>query len=76
MTFATLQRTVPEKCLHGTVRRFHREVGMSVDPSPAPVIVQAIDDMLRLCEFVRGQRHRDPMRALENLLLEMRTAAR
>lgn len=45
----------------------------TTDSSVLPVVVHAIDDMLRLCELVRGQRHRDPMRALEDLLLEMRS---
>lgn len=42
----------------------------------APVVVHAIDDMLRLTGLIREQKHRDPLRALENLLLEMRAQVR
>lgn len=41
--------------------------------TPDAPLVHAIDDMLRLTELVRQQRHRDPMRALEDLLLDMRS---
>ena len=36
------------------------------------VVIHTIDDMLRLAELIRHQRHRDPIRALEDLLLSMR----
>lgn len=38
-----------------------------------PLVVHAIDDMLRLTELVRHQHHRDPLRALEDVLLDMRS---
>lgn len=45
----------------------------TLTPTPTEALVlHAIDDMLRLAELVRVQRHRDPIRALENLLLDMR----
>jgi hypothetical protein len=37
-----------------------------------PVLLHAIDDMLRLCEMVRAEKPRDPMRRLEDVLLDMR----
>lgn len=40
---------------------------------PEALVLHAIDDMLRLTELVRTQRHRDPLRALEDVLLEMRS---
>lgn len=40
--------------------------------STEPVVVHAIDDMLRLCELVRRAKCRDPLRTLEDTLLEMR----
>lgn len=46
---------------------------MTAEATNAAPLVHAIDDMLRLTELVRSQRHRDPMRALEDLLLDMRS---
>lgn len=40
--------------------------------STDPVVLHAIDDMLRLCEMVRAEKPRDPMRRLEDVLLDMR----
>lgn len=45
---------------------------MAVLTSTDPVVVHAIDDMLRLIELVKTQRHRDPLRALQDMLLDMR----
>ena len=39
----------------------------------APLVLHAIDDMLRLAELVRAQHPRDPLRALEDVLLDMRS---
>jgi hypothetical protein len=40
--------------------------------STEPVVVHAIDDLLRILEHVRHEQHRDPLRAAEDMLLEMR----
>ena len=42
--------------------------------STDPVVVHAIDDMLRLVGHTRRAKVRDPLRALEDVLLEMRQA--
>ena len=34
--------------------------------------LSAIDQMLKLCEVVRAGKHRDPIRAMEDVLLEWR----
>ena len=50
-----------------------REASMSL-VSTDPVVVHAIDDMLRLVGHTRRAKVRDPLRALEDTLLEMRQA--
>ena len=40
--------------------------------STEPAAVDAIDDMLRLCKLVRHAKPRDPLRMLEDTLLDMR----
>lgn len=44
--------------------------------SPEPLVLHAIDDMLRLCEMVRAEKPRDPMRRLQDVLLDMRAEVR
>lgn len=43
-------------------------------PTADPEVVGAIDEMLRLVSVVRAEKARDPMRRLEDRLLEMRAA--
>ena len=45
---------------------------MTTDTGTAPLVLHAIDDMLRICGMVRAEKPRDPMRRLEDVLLEMR----
>jgi hypothetical protein len=46
--------------------------GVMALTSTEPVVVHAIDDLLRILEMVRHEQHRDPLRAAEDMLLEMR----
>lgn len=41
----------------------------------ASFVTAAIDDMLRVVASVKAEKHRDPLTALTDRLLEMRTAA-
>ena len=45
-----------------------------VDPLLATEATDTIDGLLRLVGHVRGLKTRDPLRTLEDALLEMRTA--
>lgn len=37
-----------------------------------PLVVHAIDDMLRIMALVKAEKPRDPMRRLEDVLLDLR----
>lgn len=45
---------------------------MTTQASTAPLVLHAIDDMLRIVAMVAAEKPRDPMRRLQDVLLEMR----
>lgn len=71
------QRRSNPLCCHEIRRRKRPRISsrpevVAMTVTPEDLATAAIDDMLRLVERVRAEKPRDPMRRLEDVLLDMR----